>query len=363
MRLRMEKMIKEKQKEIVAELGRLDGKQFLVDEWTRDDGTGGGISCVLQDGQVFEKAGCNVSVVYGKLSRPAIEKMRADHKSLLDATPTDSEGELNFFAAGLSMVIHPHNPMAPTTHLNYRYFETSDPRDPINGKTRWWFGGGADLTPTYIFEDDCKHFHNTLKDVCDKHDPVYYPRFKKWCDDYFWLPHRKEGRGVGGIFFDDLDEGFLKSIGASTTDARDKLFSFATDCLAAFLPSYVPIIEKRKNMPFTPNQKEWQQIRRGRYVEFNLIYDRGTQFGLRAPNARTESILMSLPRIAMWRYMDPVSGTRTEQQKLQEKKEQEKEKRGGGKCEGEEECCCREDKNMTEEEKLMDILRRPREWA
>lgn len=346
MRLRMEKMIKEKQKEIVAELSRIDGKPFVADEWTRDDGTGGGISCVLQDGQVFEKAGCNVSVVYGKLSRPAIEKMRADHKSLLAA---DAE-ELNFFAAGLSMVIHPHNPMAPTTHLNYRYFETSDPKDPLNGKSRWWFGGGADLTPAYIFEEDCKHFHQTLKDVCDKHDPVYYPRFKKWCDDYFWLPHRKEGRGIGGIFFDDLDEGFLKQIGSSPTNAQEKLFSFATDALASFLPSYVPIIERRKNMPYTPNQKEWQQIRRGRYVEFNLIHDRGTQFGLRAPNARTESILMSLPRTAQWRYMDPISGTRTEQQKLDEAKQNENKEDGSF-------------DEYAEEKKLMDILRRPREWA
>ncbi|KAI5305082.1 Coproporphyrinogen-III oxidase, partial [Ascosphaera atra] len=232
---------------------------------------------------------------------------------------------------------------------------TSDPKDPLNGKKRWWFGGGADLTPTYIFDEDCTHFHATLKEACDKHDPVYYPRFKKWCDDYFYLPHRREGRGIGGIFFDDLDEDFLKSIGVSTANAQERIFGFASDCLSAFLPSYVPIVEKRMNMPFTPNQKEWQQLRRGRYVEFNLIYDRGTQFGLRAPSARTESILMSLPRTAQWKYMDPVSGTRTET-----KGKKVEEKKGGEQGQEQEEVV---EDEYKEERRLMDVLRNPREWV
>ncbi|KAE8416918.1 Coproporphyrinogen III oxidase [Aspergillus pseudocaelatus] len=336
MRLRMEKLIKEHQHKIVDELSRIDGTQFKTDTWARPNG-GGGISCVLQDGNVFEKAGVNVSVVYGELPRAAIEKMRADHKSFVGA---DVES-LEFFAAGLSLVLHPHNPMAPTVHLNYRYFETSDPKDPINGDKNWWFGGGTDLTPSYLFPEDVKHFHQTIKDTCDRHDATYYPRFKAWCDKYFYLPHRRESRGVGGIFFDDLDASFLGSSATSSQNSQETLFSFVSDSLASFLPSYVPIIERRKDMPFTPAQKEWQQLRRGRYVEFNLVYDRGTSFGLRTPNARIESILMSLPRTASWAYMDPVSGTRTE-------------------ASVEEENLC-EDKEREKE--LMDVLKHPRQWV
>lgn len=336
MRLRMEKLIKEHQKKITEELSRIDGKPFRVDTWTRPNG-GGGISCVLQDGNVFEKAGVNVSVVYGELPRAAIEKMRADHKSFVGAD-VDS---LNFFAAGLSLVLHPHNPMAPTVHLNYRYFETSDPKDPLNGDKNWWFGGGTDLTPSYLFPEDCKHFHQTIKDVCDKHDPTYYPKFKEWCDKYFYLPHRGEARGVGGIFFDDLDASFLESSSSSSQNPQETLFSFVSDALASFLPSYVPIIERRKDMPYTPAQKEWQQLRRGRYVEFNLVYDRGTSFGLRTPNARVESILMSLPRTASWAYMDPISGTRTETDVDEEVNVEGKEK----------------------EREMMDVLRNPRQWV
>ncbi|EAW07991.1 coproporphyrinogen oxidase [Aspergillus clavatus NRRL 1] len=338
MRLRMEKLIKEQQQKIVDELSRVDGKKFQTDTWTRPNG-GGGISCVLQDGNVFEKAGVNVSIVYGELPRPAIEKMRADHKSFVGA---DVES-LNFFAAGLSLVLHPHNPMAPTVHLNYRYFETSDPKDPVSGDKNWWFGGGTDLTPSYLFPEDVKHFHQTIKDTCDKHDATYYPKFKAWCDKYFHLPHRGEARGVGGIFFDDLDASFLESSSTSSQNPQETLFSFVSDALASFLPSYVPIVEKRKDMPFTPAQKEWQQLRRGRYVEFNLVYDRGTSFGLRTPNARVESILMSLPRTASWAYMDPVSGTRTE-----------------GSPTEEEELVI---KSMAPERELMDVLKNPRQWV
>lgn len=338
MRLRMEKLIKQHQQKIIDELGRIDGKQFKTDTWSRPNG-GGGISCVLQDGNVFEKAGVNVSVVYGKLPRPAIEKMRADHKSFV-GSDVDS---LDFFAAGLSLVLHPHNPMAPTVHLNYRYFETSDPKDPINGDKNWWFGGGTDLTPTYLFPEDAQHFHKTIKDACDRHDATYYPKFKAWCDKYFYIPHRGECRGVGGIFFDDLDASFLQTSAGSSSNPQETLFSFVSDGLASFLPSYVPIIERRKDMLYTPEQKEWQQLRRGRYVEFNLVYDRGTSFGLRTPNARIESILMSLPRTASWAYMDPVSGTRTEDMSVGDEHE------------------LAEDK--TSEKEIMDVLRHPRQWA
>ncbi|CAI7672010.1 hypothetical protein PCG10_000836 [Penicillium crustosum] len=337
MRLRMEKLIKQHQQKIIEELGRIDGKQFKTDTWSRPNG-GGGVSCVLQDGNVFEKAGVNVSVVYGKLPRPALEKMRADHKSFI-GSDVDS---LDFFAAGLSLVLHPHNPMAPTVHLNYRYFETSDPKDPINGDKNWWFGGGTDLTPTYLFPEDAQHFHKTIKDTCDRHDATYYPKFKAWCDKYFYIPHRGECRGVGGIFFDDLDANFLQTSAGSSSNPQETLFSFVSDGLASFLPSYVPIIERRKDMLYTPEQKEWQQLRRGRYVEFNLIYDRGTSFGLRTPSARVESILMSLPRTASWAYMDPVSGTRTENMPVDEDD-------------------LAEDK--TSEKEIMDVLRHPRQWA
>jgi coproporphyrinogen III oxidase len=295
MRLRMEAFIKEYQKKIVAELEKVDGKKFKVDQWVRPNG-GGGISCVLQDGNVFEKAGVNISIVYGKLPRPAIQRMRADHKHL----DPDVES-LDYFAAGLSLVLHPKNPMAPTVHLNYRYFETANADGTSNA---WWFGGGSDLTPCYLFDEDAIQFHQGLKSACDKHDKTYYPRFKKWCDEYFNNKHRGESRGVGGIFFDDLDE-----------DEKDKeqLFAFVQDCLATFLPSYLPIINRRKDLPYTEQEKIWQQIRRGRYVEFNLVHDRGTAFGLNTPNARVESILMSLPLTARWQYMhESAKGSREE---------------------------------------------------
>ena len=296
MRLRMEAFIKAQQKEIVAALERLDPtKRFRVDTWTRPNG-GGGISCVLQSGQVFEKAGVNTSIVYGTLPRPAIEKMRVNHKAL--DPDVDS---LEFFAAGLSCVLHPTNPNAPTVHFNYRYFETMDAQGNCNA---WWFGGGTDLTPSYLYDEDAIHFHRTIKETCDKHDREYYPRFKKWCDKYFHIPHRGESRGVGGIFFDDLDE---------EEKDQEQLFSFIKDCLTAFLPSYLPLIQKRKDMPFTEKEKEWQQLRRGRYVEFNLVHDRGTSFGLNTPGARVESILMSLPLTARWMYMhDADRGSREE---------------------------------------------------
>ncbi|KAL8690043.1 MAG: hypothetical protein Q9218_004428 [Villophora microphyllina] len=296
MRLRMEALIKEKQNEIVAALQELDpSNKFRTDTWTRPAG-GGGISCVQQGGHVFEKAGVNTSIVYGTLPRPAIAKMRVNHKAI----DPDVES-LEFFAAGLSLVLHPQNPNAPTVHLNYRYFETMDQDGKCNA---WWFGGGTDLTPSYLYDEDAIHFHKSIKDTCDKHDRSYYPRFKSWCDKYFHIPHRGEARGVGGIFFDDLDQ---------EEKDQEQLFSFVKDCLSSFLPGYLPIIARRKDMPFGEREKQWQQLRRGRYVEFNLVHDRGTSFGLNTPSARVESILMSLPLTARWMYMhEAEKGSREE---------------------------------------------------
>lgn len=291
----MEAFIKEQQAHIVRELEAVDGSQFRRDAWERAEG-GGGTSCVLQDGKVFEKAGVNTSVVYGTLPRPAIQRMRANHKAL----DPDVES-LEFFAAGLSLVLHPVNPMAPTVHLNYRYFETANADGTPNA---WWFGGGTDLTPNYLFDEDAIHFHRTIKEACDAHDKDYYSRFKAWCDDYFRVKHRNETRGVGGIFFDDLDE---------EEKDQENLFSFVQDCAKAFLPSYLPILQRRKDLPYSAVETDWQQLRRGRYVEFNLVHDRGTSFGLNTPGARVESILMSLPRTAKWQYMhEPKVGSKEE---------------------------------------------------
>lgn len=296
MRLRMEKFVKEQQKEIVKALEKVDGTKFRTDEWQRKEG-GGGITCCLQDGKVFEKAGVGVSVVYGTLPKAAIMKMSANHKNIV--VNGEVPESLEFFAAGLSLIVHPKNPMAPTVHLNYRYFETAKP-DGTSGA--WWFGGGSDLTPSYLFDEDAIQFHRDLKDVCDKHNKEYYPKFKKWCDEYFYNKHRNESRGIGGIFFDDLDE---------TVSDKENTFAFIQDSLKSFVPTYVPIVNKRKDMPFTETEKEWQQIRRGKYVEFNLVHDRGTSFGLNTPGARVESILMSMPLTASWRYMhEPVPGSR-----------------------------------------------------
>ncbi|XP_055542456.1 oxygen-dependent coproporphyrinogen-III oxidase isoform X1 [Wyeomyia smithii] len=256
------------------------GKKFTVDRWERKEG-GGGITCVLQDGDVFEKAGVNVSVVHGILPKGAIQQMRSRGKEL-------AEGDLPFFATGVSAVIHPRNPMVPTIHFNYRYFEVTDSK----GHKQWWFGGGTDLTPYYLNEEDAVHFHKTLKEACDDHDRDYYPKFKEWCDKYFFIPHRNECRGVGGIFFDDLD-----------TPDEESAFEFVSSCAHSVIPSYLPLVRKHKNEAYGDRERQWQLLRRGRYVEFNLIYDRGTKFGLYTPGARYESILMSLPLTAKWEYM------------------------------------------------------------
>ncbi len=266
-------LVLELQDQICEAMARVDGTAFEEITWDRPGG-GGGRSRVLQDGAVFEKAGVNVSAVHGTLPPQAAAAMRARR----DVALPDGAA---FFATGVSLVLHPHNPLAPTVHANYRYFELQD------GGT-WWFGGGADLTPAYLFEEDAVHFHRVHKEACDAHDPAFYPRFKRWCDDYFHVRHRGERRGIGGIFFDDLDD-------------RDPeaLLAFQRSCGEAFVPAYLPILERRMDLPYTEAHRRWQQLRRGRYVEFNLVWDRGTVFGLKT-DARTESVLMSLPLTARW---------------------------------------------------------------
>lgn len=282
-----------KQKEIVAGLETLEGKKFFPDKWERGNDGGGGLSMVLQEGTTFEKGGVNVSAVYGSLPSGAVSRMKLDHKTL----HVNEDGSLKFFACGLSMVIHPYNPHAPTTHLNYRYFETwNEDGTPQT----WWFGGGADLTPSYLYEEDAQLFHQNHKDALDKYDTALYPAYKKWCDEYFFIDHRGESRGIGGIFFDDYN-----------SKPALEILKMVESCFDAFLPSYLPIIARRKDMPFTEEEKDWQQLRRGRYVEFNLVIDRGTKFGLQTPGSRVESILMTLPLTAGWKYNhQPVIGSR-----------------------------------------------------
>ncbi|EKX45131.1 plastid coproporphyrinogen oxidase [Guillardia theta CCMP2712] len=284
MRAKFEKMLREAQDYICKSVENVDGgAKFQTDAWTREGG-GGGISRVLTGGKVWEKAGCNLSVVYGSMPSEALQAANDRLKfGATDRAKGYAPGErVPFFACGLSSVMHPKNPHCPTMHFNYRYFETEG--------GVWWFGGGTDITPAYLNVDDMKYFHGTYKEVCDKHDPEFYPKFKKWADEYFFIKHRGETRGLGGIFFDDLND-------------RDpeKIFEFAKECAMNVPKAYLPIVEAHKNDPFTQKEKEWQLMRRGRYVEFNLVYDRGTIFGLKT-GGRIESILMSLPETARWEY-------------------------------------------------------------
>jgi coproporphyrinogen III oxidase len=255
------------QEGICSQLERVDGKaRFVETRWSHTSG-GGGVSRVLQHGGVFGKAGVNYSAVSSQLTETLASR--------LDVSPQAIE------ACGISLVLHPESPMIPTVHMNLRYLELE------NGDS--WFGGGMDLTPYYLFDEDAGHFHRTLKSVCDNHNRKYYPQFKKWCDDYFHVRHRMERRGIGGIFFD------------YQRDDPEQFFSFVKDVGVAFVPAYIPIVERRRSEPWTDKEKEWQLIRRGRYVEFNLIYDRGTLFGLET-QGRAESILMSLPPEVKWPY-------------------------------------------------------------
>lgn len=264
------------QQQIIAKLEAVDGKAtFLRDNWNREEG-GGGLSCVLTDGNVFEKAGVNISKVYGELPVAMQKALNV------------SSGQ--FFACGLSLVIHPKNPHIPTTHANWRYFEMYDQDGNVVDQ---WFGGGQDLTPYYLDEEDVIHWHSVCKISCDKHNDTFYAKYKNECDKYFWNTHREEARGVGGLFFDYLKPTAEMSI--------ENWYDFVREIGNSFLEAYIPIVEKHKNDPYTETQKEWQEIRRGRYVEFNLIHDRGTLFGLKT-NGRIESILMSLPKHVQWHY-------------------------------------------------------------
>ena len=288
------------QDQITSALEKADGKSvFREDLWKRPGG-GGGRTRVIENGNVFEKGGVNISAVHGILPE-TMQKMF-------------NVSDAHFYACGLSMVLHPKNPMVPTTHANWRYFEMYDKE---GNKVRSWFGGGQDLTPYYLFEEDARHFHQVSKTACDKHDPEFYEEYKKQCDDYFWNSHRNEARGIGGLFFDHLEE--------TTERSSQQWYDFVTEIGNSFIEAYVPIVEKRKELPYTEAQRTWQEIRRGRYVEFNLVHDKGTLFGLKT-NGRIESILMSLPSHVQWVYdHHPEKG--------------------------------------SEEEKLLKVLQQPRKWV
>jgi len=292
--------IEQLQNTICDKLEQIDQKAtFREDLWTREQG-GGGKTRVMENGNVFEKAGVNISRVFGELPKSMQEYFKI-------------EEQVNFFACGLSMVLHPKNPFVPTTHANWRYFEMYD---KFVKTIKNWFGGGQDLTPYYLFEEDAMHFHKVCKVACDKHNLDFYPKYKKQCDDYFWNTHREEARGIGGLFFDYLEP--------SMEMTTEKWYDFVTEIGNSFLDAYIPIVEKRKNISYDQNHRKWQEIRRGRYVEFNLIHDKGTLFGLKT-NGRIESILMSLPSHVQWIYdYHPDAG--------------------------------------SEEEKLINILKKPREW-
>ena len=264
------------QDSITQALEAIDGKaRFREDLWERPEG-GGGRTRIIENGNLIEKGGVNISAVHGPLPKSMQEYFKVK--------------DVDFFACGLSLVLHPINPMVPTVHANWRYFEMYDEK---GNTVDQWFGGGQDLTPYYLFEEDVRHFHQTCKTVCDSFHTDLYPDFKQKCDAYFFNKHRNEARGVGGLFFD-----YLKEEGSfSLTDRYD----FVTAVGNSFLEAYTPILKKRKDLHYTPAQRNWQEIRRGRYVEFNLVHDKGTLFGLRT-NGRIESILMSLPPKVQWHY-------------------------------------------------------------
>ena len=288
------------QDKITKELESIDGKaKFNEDLWERSEG-GGGRSRIIENGNVIEKGGVNISAVDGPLPESMQKYFNVN--------------KVDFFACGLSLVIHPFNPMIPTVHGNWRYFEMYDKKGNIIDQ---WFGGGQDLTPYYIFEEDVKHFHQSCKNVCDHFHPDYYSEFKKMCDNYFFNHHRNEARGVGGLFFD-----YLKKDKDFSLEDR---FDFVTAVGKSFLDAYMPILKKRMKHRFTQAQKNWQEIRRGRYVEFNLIHDKGTLFGLKT-NGRIESILMSLPPKVQWLYNH-------------------------------------KPKEGSEEKKLLDVLKKPKNWV
>ena len=283
---------------ITSGLEKMDGEaKFQEDLWNRPEG-GGGRTRVIENGAVFEKGGVNISAVHGPLPKSMQQYFGVD--------------DVDFFACGLSLVIHPKSPMVPTVHANWRYFEMYDKTGAIIDQ---WFGGGKDLTPYYLFEEDAAHFHAICKRACDAHDLEFYPKYKKKCDEYFWNGHRNEARGVGGLFFD-----YCK---ATEEKTMEDWHSFVTEVGDSFLEAYLPIVEKRKDLQYSQTERDWQEIRRGRYVEFNLVHDKGTLFGLKT-NGRIESILMSLPPHVQWRYdHQPEKGSQEEKliQVLQHPKE------------------------------------------
>jgi coproporphyrinogen III oxidase len=280
------------QSRLCEQLADLDGAgKFKLDAWDRPGG-GGGHTAMMSDGELFEKGGVNWSAVWGEFDDEALRRLAKPSADGAERHAAGDKAERRFFATGTSLVLHPRNPHVPTVHANFRYFE----RGPDA-----WFGGGSDLTPVYPVVEDAQTFHAAWKQTCDRHDPTYYPRFKRWCDEYFYLPHRGESRGIGGIFFDDL------------RGDSDAVFAFVRDCGDTFMPAYAPIVQRRRQQPYGDTERRFQALRRGRYVEFNLVYDRGTAFGL-ATHGRTESILMSLPPIARWEYgWQPAPGSREAQ--------------------------------------------------
>jgi len=300
MKAQFYRYIENLQDTITSTLETIDGKaRFREDVWERLEG-GGGRTRVIEKGNVFEKGGVNISAVHGALPKA----MQAYFKV----------GEVDFYACGLSLVLHPKNPFVPTVHANWRYFEMYDKKGVIVDQ---WFGGGQDLTPYYLFEEDANHFHQTCKAACDNHNPNFYIEFKKKCDKYFYNTHRNEGRGIGGLFFDYCKKTDQMSM--------PQWYDFVTEVGNSFLGAYVPIVQKRKDIVYTEKHKNWQEIRRGRYVEFNLVHDKGTLFGLKT-NGRIESILMSLPPKVQWVYdHHPEKG--------------------------------------SEEEKLIEVLTNPRDWV
>ena len=281
--------IKALQNRITTALAQEDGLAlFREDKWQREGG-GGGRTRVIENGNVFEKGGVNISEVFGSLPESMQNQLGVSH--------TD------FFACGISLVLHPKNPMVPTVHANFRYFELYDDDKNIVDQ---WFGGGLDLTPYYLFEEDATHFHGVCKAACDAHDATFYANYKKKCDAYFWNHHRDEARGIGGLFFDYCRPNEVHDLAS--------WYAFITQMGDAFLDAYLPIVQKRKILPYTSEQRQWQEIRRGRYVEFNLVHDKGTLFGLKT-KGRIESILMSLPPTVQWAY-DVQPEENTEEAKL-----------------------------------------------
>jgi coproporphyrinogen III oxidase len=270
---RVKSYLSELQDRISAAVEAVDSAKFRHDPWHRAEG-GGGESRILSDGTVFERAGVSVSHVFGERMPPSASNARPE----IAGAP--------FEAMGLSLVFHPRNPHAPTTHCNVRFLIAR----PNTGPAVWWFGGGFDLTPYYPYDEDVLHWHRTARDACRVLGPDAYPKYKAWCDGYFYLPHRNETRGVGGLFFDDLNQGGF-----------EECFAFQRSVGDAFLSAYMPILDRRKDAPFGDRERQFQLYRRGRYVEFNLVYDRGTLFGLQS-KGRIESILMSMPPMARWEY-------------------------------------------------------------